>query len=206
MCPNGEDLMHGKHDANDYDDTAEDFNESTAPLDPPPEPDVKDAIAEEEPCTKHDPCFVLDGDKVYKVRYLNQPFREFKTPASQNQLKQAVNILQYAIKQDISSNIVDHDPTSNASSIQIDSPITTLVKCEDHVFLCISEVNDIIHDSNYLEEISVDTLMEPSVFVHFNSYFLCPQMLKMTLIYSMIGAGLASVGTLCTHLVAVSSI
>jgi hypothetical protein len=175
MRPNGEDLVRGKRNADDYDDTAEDFDESTVPSDPPLEPDFEDAIAEEEPCARHDPCFELNGDKVYKARYLNQLFREFKTPASRDRLKRVANIPRYAIKRDVSSsNIVDHDPNSSASTIQIDSPIATLVKCEDHIFLCIGEVNDIIHDSNHLEEIAVDTLMEPSVFVTFQLLFLVP--------------------------------
>ena len=31
---------------------------------------------------KHDPCFELDGDKVYKAQYLNQLFADFETPGS----------------------------------------------------------------------------------------------------------------------------
>jgi hypothetical protein len=87
MCLYGRDLVRGKRDADNYDDTTEDFDQSTVSLDPPPEPDFEDAVAEEEPCAKHDPCFDLNRDKVYKAQYLNQLFREFKTPTSRDRLK-----------------------------------------------------------------------------------------------------------------------
>jgi hypothetical protein len=175
MSPLGKDLIHSQRDASDYDDTAEDFsNESVVSPVPPPGPDFEDAVAEEEPCTKHDPCFELDGDKVYKARYLNQLFAEYKTPGSRDRLKRVANIPRYAVKRNITSDIVDHDYVSGTPTIQIDSPIVTLVKCEDHIFLCVGEVNDISFDSNHLEELAIETLTEPSTFVSFQLLFLVP--------------------------------
>jgi hypothetical protein len=69
---------------------------------------------------------------------------------------------------------VDHDPISGGSTIQIDSPVSMLVKCEDNIFLCIGEVNDITFDSNHLEEIAVEMLTEPSVFVSLQLLFFVP--------------------------------
>ena len=91
MSPLGKDLIHGQHDANDYNDSAEDFDGSVVSSAPPPGPDLDNAIAEELDA-KHDPCFELDGDKVYKTRYLNQLFADFKTPGSRNWLKHVANI------------------------------------------------------------------------------------------------------------------
>jgi hypothetical protein len=68
MSPLGKDLIHSQRDAGDYDDTAEEYsNENVVSPVPPPGPDFEDAVAKEEPCTKHDPCFELDGEKVYKA-------------------------------------------------------------------------------------------------------------------------------------------
>jgi hypothetical protein len=174
LCPLGKDLVRSKRDADDYDDTAEDFDENSIPSATPPEPDFEDAAAEEEPCAKHDPCFELDGDKVYKARYLNQLFKEFKTPGSRDRLKRVANIPRYAIKRNTTSDIVDNDPDLGAPSIRIDSPIVTLVKCENRLFLCIGEVNDISFDSKHLEQLAIEMLSEPSVYVSFQLLFLVP--------------------------------
>ena len=173
MSPLGKDLIHGQRDADDYDDSAEDFDSSVVSSAPPPGPDLEDAIAEESGA-KHDPCFELDGDKVYKARYLNQLFADFKTPGSRDRLKRVANIPRYAVKRNIASDIVDQDSASGTPSIRIDSPIVTLVKCEDHIFLCIGEVNDITFDSSHLEELSIETLTEPSTFVSFQLLILVP--------------------------------
>ena len=60
-------------------------------------------------------------------------------------------------------------------SLCLDSPITTLIKCNDiHVFLCIGEVNDITHNSNHLEEIAVNSLTDPLVSISYQLLHLIP--------------------------------
>ncbi|KAF8999759.1 hypothetical protein BDQ17DRAFT_1427497 [Cyathus striatus] len=50
-------------------------------------PDFRDAILKEEPPEKHNPCFEFEDNKVYKACYLNQKFKEYKTPGSSDHLK-----------------------------------------------------------------------------------------------------------------------
>ena len=175
LCPFGKDLVHAKRDADDYDDTTEDFEEAAGShSDLPPEPDLEDAAAEEEPSGKHNPCFDLDGEQIYKARYLNQLFKDFKNPGSRDRLKRVANVPRYAIKRDNHSDIVNYDSTSGAPSICMDSPIATLVGCEDYLFVCIGEVNDITFDSKHMEQITLDLLLEPSVYVSYQVLYLVP--------------------------------
>lgn len=82
LHPFGKDLIHAKHDTNDYDNTAKEFNDrSVEGASYPPDSDLEDA-AKEEPSDKHNPCFYLNRVMAYKAYYLNQLFKEFKTPGS----------------------------------------------------------------------------------------------------------------------------
>ena len=73
---------------------------------------------------------------------------------------------------------MDQDSASGTPSIQIDLPIVTLVKCKGHIFLCIGKVNDIIFDCNHSEELAIETLTEPSMFVSFWLLILVPATMK----------------------------
>lgn len=176
LRPYGKDLVRANRGDEDYDNTAEDFEEtpvSTSLI--PPGPEIEDAAAEEDSNNTHSPCFKLNNQNVYKARYLNQLFKEFKNPGSRDRLKRVANIPRYAIKQDQRYNVVDSDDTDQGGpSLRIDTPVATLVKCEDHLFVCIGEVNDIKFDSKHTEEIAVELLSEPTVHVSFQVIFLVP--------------------------------
>lgn len=90
------DLIMAPLDADDYDDTLDDTASKSTPNPSPtlpPGPDLEDAIAEERPAEKHQPCFELNGKQVYKACYLNQAFENFKKPGSTDRLKCVANIL-----------------------------------------------------------------------------------------------------------------
>ena len=60
--------------------------------------------------------------------------------------------------------------------IKMDFPITTLLKCEGHLFVCVGETNDITFDSHHVDSLSMDLLSEPSAFASFQILHLIPAM------------------------------
>jgi hypothetical protein len=155
FSPLGKDLVKGPRDVDDYDDTQDGVNLDTLPsAEPAPAPDIEDAAAEEHPTGKHNPRFELDGKQIYKARYLNQAFINYKKTGSMDHLKRMANIQRYAAKSpNTYLGILERDPTSGENQVQMDSPIATLVRCDGRVFLCIGEVNDIMIDSQHTIQI-----------------------------------------------------
>lgn len=125
-------------------------------------------MVEEEPSGKHDPCFELNGEKVFKARLLNQLAKEIKNPGSRDRVKRVANISRYAIRKDFPSDMIGYD----VPSIKLDMPVVSLLRCEDHIFVCIGEVNDIIRDSKHLAELSLETLSDPLVTISYQLLFL----------------------------------
>jgi hypothetical protein len=82
FSPLGKDLITAPRDADDYDDTLDNVDASISSTEPSPGPDLEDAIAEEHPSGKHSPYFELNGKQIYKARYLNQAFENYKKPGS----------------------------------------------------------------------------------------------------------------------------
>jgi hypothetical protein len=85
------------------------------------------------------------------------------------------NVQRYAVKStNVYDTVLDHDPTLGGNVIQMDSPIATLVRCSGHLFLCIGEVIDISVDSRHTDQVAVEYLTEPSVFISYQMLFLVP--------------------------------
>jgi len=89
LQPFGVDIVHAARAADDYDDTAEDYDDgprqSPNPATEQPraiDTELEDAVTEEEEIKKHDPCFELDGTKVWKSRYLSDCFKDLRNPRS----------------------------------------------------------------------------------------------------------------------------
>ncbi|KAF8229959.1 hypothetical protein L208DRAFT_1284116 [Tricholoma matsutake] len=139
----------------------------------PPGPDLKDAVAKEHPTGKHCPWFELDGKQIYKAQYLSPAFANYKKPGSTDRLKCVVNIQCYAMKStNVYEHVLDHDSMSGANVVQMDSPIAILVHCSGSLFLCIGEVIDISVDSHHTDQVAMDYLTEPSVFILYQMLFL----------------------------------
>jgi hypothetical protein len=172
LCPFGKDIVKAECDADDYDNTAEDFDETTVSSSVPPGPDLEDTVAEEEPSTNHDPRFDLEGKKVYKARYLNQIFKDFKTPGLCDRLKHVVNVPCYAVKRDFHLDFVNDNAYSDEPRLRLDSPIATLLKCEGHFFVCVREVNNIIWDSKHVEQVALGVLFDPTIQIFHQILFL----------------------------------
>jgi len=131
---------------------------------------------EEEEVKKHDPCFDLDGTKVWKSRYLSERFKDLRNPGSRDRLKLYANVSRYAIKQAHSRDIIESDLSDglDGPAIKMDFPIATLLKCEGRLFVCIGEMNDIMFDSKHVDSLSMELLSEPSAFISFQMLYLIP--------------------------------
>ena len=166
----------------DYNDTAEDYDDGLGQLeidaaDGQPhviDMELKETAIEEEETKKYDPCFELDGTKVWKSQYLSNCFKHLKSPGSHNWLKLYANVSWYAIKQDSCCDVIELDLSDGlqGSTINMDFPIATLLKCEGCLFICIGEMNNITFDSKHVDSLSVELLSEPSVFVSFQMLYL----------------------------------
>ena len=184
----GVDIVQATRAADNYDDTAEDYDDGLGQLetdaaDGQPhviDTELKDTAIEEEETKKHDPCFELDGTKVWKSQYLSGCFKDLKNPGSRNWLKSYANVSQYAIKQDLRCDIIESDLSDGLQgpTINMNFPIATLLKCEGCLFVCIGETNDITFDSKHVDSLSVDLLLEPSACVSFQMLYLIPANVK----------------------------
>ncbi|KAJ7894909.1 hypothetical protein B0H14DRAFT_3426512 [Mycena olivaceomarginata] len=182
LAPVLKELQTNARRGNDIDDSAEDYQEAgTVPSVPdsvpPPEPFTEDAVAEDDPEQKYSPTFDLGGKEVYKGRWLNQLFRDYKNPqaGSQDRLKRVANLPRYMVQTDTTySSVIRSDEDSTGAQITLDIPIVTFVECEDKFFVCIGEVTDIVHNNEHHTSLSVDFLGEPSASVTFQLLHIHP--------------------------------
>jgi hypothetical protein len=86
FCPLGVDLTNSDRDEDDVDDTAEDYGEESvgSVMDASTssyasDPAFENAISEEH-AIKHKPFFEMNGERIWKGRYLNAEFRNYKNP------------------------------------------------------------------------------------------------------------------------------
>ena len=63
---------------------------------------------------------------------------------------------------------------SGDDQVQMDLPVTSLVRCRGHIFLCIGEVNDIIVDNQHTDHIAVKYLAEQTVVVLYQMLYIVP--------------------------------
>ncbi|KAF8054223.1 hypothetical protein FPV67DRAFT_1763516 [Lyophyllum atratum] len=171
FSPLGKDLVKAPRDPDDVDDTI-DEDEATPTTDLPPGPDLEDAIAEAD--TRFDPCFELNGKKVYKSRYLSQAFEGYRRTGSTDRLKRVANVQRYAYKAQTQFGVIEHDDEAGDNTVSVDLPVATLFRCENNLFLCIGEVIDITFGSEHVDELSVQYLSEPSVFVRYQVLDIVP--------------------------------
>jgi len=84
LQPFGEHIVLTQHDAEDYDNTAEDFESGilgdsmAAPQPHPLETDLEDAAEEEELVEKYNPFFEHNSEQIWKGCYLKDLFKALK--------------------------------------------------------------------------------------------------------------------------------
>ncbi|KAG6851845.1 hypothetical protein C0991_005550, partial [Blastosporella zonata] len=136
-------------------------------------PDFEDLVHEEHPLGKHSPCFEYKNEQVYKARFLNQKFKVFQTPGSQDYLKRVANIPRYNVKSaSHAPHIINASLDDITQTLEIDKPIVSLIQCEDDLFLCLGKVSNLNYDSKPVKQISMDMLLDPMVQVSYQILFL----------------------------------
>ncbi len=70
--------------------------------------------------------------------------------------------------------IIDHQSAFREPSLMLSEPMATLIYCEKCIFLAIGEIVDIHINSNSMEELSLDLLMEDTATVTYQVIDLIP--------------------------------
>lgn len=181
LQPFGKHIVLAQCDAEDYDDTAEDFDSGVlgdsiaAPQPHPLETDLEDAAGEEEPIEKYDSFFKHNSEQIWKGCYLKDLFKALKDPGSRDRLKRYADVPRYAIKHKSRLDIVEADTLDlDLPAIKMDFPLASILKCEGRLWVCIGEVIDITFDAKSADRLSVNLLSEPSAFVQFQLLYLIP--------------------------------
>jgi len=179
LQPFGKDIVRARPTADDYNDSAEDYEETRQEnqLPPPLLTSVEDAVIEEAVSHSYQPFFEIEGKKVWKGRYLSERFKEFKNPGSRDCLKRYAAIPRYALKHESANTdfvIRDQDHKPESSFIRMDFPVASILKCDGRFFVCIGEVNDLVFDSKHVPDILLDQLQDSTTYVSFQLLHLIP--------------------------------
>ncbi|KAF7371921.1 hypothetical protein MVEN_00049800 [Mycena venus] len=111
--------------------------------------DLEDAVMAEEEQT-------LSPDK---------PVISHSIAVGDKSLRKTADVQRYSSTQD--TDIAEFDSAFGAPSILVSEPIVTLVRCEDKLFLCVGGVTDIRLDSQSVEQIALDVLLEQAITISF---------------------------------------
>ncbi|KAJ8518445.1 hypothetical protein ONZ45_g4480 [Pleurotus djamor] len=141
--------------------------------------DFEDTIADEIDNSPHEVTFEDKGVKVYKSRYLNQLFREYTNPApgSLDRTKRVAGMPRHAVKPSNFQALDADKPLmegSEGESLRLDTPILSLLRCQDRWFLGVGEVNDIVLNHKHHEQLALKYLPSPNAFVSYQLLYLVP--------------------------------
>ncbi|KAJ7255087.1 hypothetical protein B0H12DRAFT_1233167 [Mycena haematopus] len=180
LAPLGELIINKSLDVDDNEDEDEDDTVDTEELTEPTtksavSPDLEDAAIDEDILIDNiQPTFTkfitVQDQLLRKTRALSLMQKVGYQAASTDRLKRVADVQRHSKKSDEPSLIIDTD----SPYILVSEPIVTLVRCEDKIFVCIGEVTDIWLDSKSVEQLSVNTLQERKVTVHFQILCLVP--------------------------------
>jgi hypothetical protein len=147
-----------------------------APMPYTHEGDMEDAMADEMPRNVVTAEIIIDGQKTTKAKALRHRMMYQTSRSSTDRLKRVQEVPCYnAIPSDTSSSIVSYDSQLGTPSLRIGNPIATLVKCEEKIFLAISQINRLHFASqNNLQEIAIHLLADSTTKVDFQILQLTP--------------------------------
>ena len=141
--------------------------------------ELEDAIAEEDTGEEagisqaFDKFTPFSGKKVSKTRVLALRSKYNKTTSSTDRSKRVQEIERYS-RTPQTQHDVQFDSAFGEPCLLIQEPIATLVRCEDKIFLCIGEVNNLKLDSQSVEQLGLDILVEQTVTVSYQVLRLIP--------------------------------
>ncbi|SJL10364.1 uncharacterized protein ARMOST_13750 [Armillaria ostoyae] len=175
LCPFGVDMVKVPRD--EIDDTLELDDDSLDDSPSFPVQDLEDATSEEEEeddasCdtrTKYQPCFELDGKQVHKAWFLKHTF-PWKLNST-DRLKRVQNAPRHAMNQDTHLTV---ESEAEEDVLTVDSTVTTLIRCQDYLFLAIAEVLDITYQNQHRSQIPACVLRDATTIVNYQLLCIIP--------------------------------
>ncbi|KAJ7306878.1 hypothetical protein DFH08DRAFT_944693 [Mycena albidolilacea] len=171
LSPLGELIVHKELDPDDNEDDDEEVAVAKSSV----SPDLEDAAIDEDVLVDTAPVFTnfitVQDKPLRKTRALALMQKFGYNAKSTDRLKRVADVQRYSAKGDEHAGTVIE---SDAAYILVSEPIATLVRCEEKLFAGIGEVTDIQLDGKSLEQLSVDSLRERKVTVHFQILSLVP--------------------------------
>lgn len=142
------------------------------------EGDMEDAIADDAPQnTKISSEIMIEGGKTTKAKALRHRMMYQTNRSSTDRLKrvQEIPCFNSIPSSDHNPDIISHDSSLGLPCLRIGNPIAGLVRCEEHIFLAISQVNRLHFASNSdLDHIQLHYLVDSSSKVDFQILRLLP--------------------------------
>ncbi len=115
----------------------------------------------------------MDGKRVNKARALAIWSQQRRTqPGSTDRLKRVQQMGRYDTHS--TTHVIDFESAFGQPCLMLNEPIAVLIRCERRLFLGIGEVIDIHINSESIEQITLDLLMEDTVTVTFQLMTLTP--------------------------------
>ncbi|KAK0451744.1 hypothetical protein EV421DRAFT_1060672 [Armillaria borealis] len=175
LRPFGVDMVKVPRD--EIDDTLELDGESLDDFPSSPVQDLEDATSEEEgeddaSCdmrSKYQPCFELDGKQVHKAWFLKHTF-PWKLNST-DRLKRVQNAPRHAMNEDTYLTV---ESKAGEDVLTVDSTVTTLIRCQNHLFLAIAEVLDITYQNQHRSQIPACVLRDATTIVNYQLLCIIP--------------------------------
>ncbi|KAG6905140.1 hypothetical protein DXG01_004635 [Tephrocybe rancida] len=116
----------------------------------------------------------IGGKQILKSRALALRSKYRKKSSSTDRLKRVQEIERYSQKPTLDDSDQHGSSLFGASCLMNHDPIGTLVVSEGRIWLCVGEINNILHDSQSVDSISLEILAEGTVTVSFQVLGLRP--------------------------------
>ena len=134
---------------------------------------------------KHEVWVSIDGGDISEaaqnsVKHKATILRLYSNPMSvQNSLDRLKQVRGYSRYNNISTAIINTDPTYGKPCISIDDPIVTLLRCETRVYLAIAQIKDIVLNGSHCDSIQYSDIDAAAMQRMFNSAKFKIQVLKI---------------------------
>ncbi|KAG6905362.1 hypothetical protein DXG01_003229 [Tephrocybe rancida] len=117
---------------------------------------------------------MIDGKQILKSRALALRSKYRQKSSSTDRLKRVQEIEQYSQKPALDNSDQHGSAVLGALCLVNHDPVATLVISEGRIWLCVGEINNILHDSQSVDTISLKILAEGTVTVSFQVLGLRP--------------------------------
>ncbi|KAK0223852.1 hypothetical protein IW262DRAFT_1547431 [Armillaria fumosa] len=175
LRPFGVDMVKVPHD--EIDDTLELDDESLDDSPSSPGQDLEGATSKEgeednvgcDVGSEYQPYFELDGKQVHKAWFLKDAFTSKLN--STDRLKRVQNAPLHGMNRDTCLTV---ESEAGEAVFIVDSTITTVIRCQDHLFLDIAEVIDITYQNQHCSQIPTSVLRDATTVVNYQLLCIIP--------------------------------